>query len=1200
MLKILIIIIFIALAYFFSRLYIIFNNISLGKYNLSNYQSDYCEKIMYDNMIQNNSIFSIQNITLNDLKHKHEEYFQASVENRLNTTSVNALENEFFTMLDIYSCFNKEFKKDKFILLYVDGYSIDQFDFILNSRFNDSLILKQKMIDFKQSGSVAETLMTGKFSQNYPAKTTNTDNIIYQLIMFNRFLKNMISKNNLGNDDVCVDNKNAFECFMSKVNHNINDKSSLRNAKIKDNFKNENDTKSKNRLLDSLISKNTKLKTDSYFNIKNKNLYFTGTHFPLYSLMGSASKEFNEIDLHQKKESFLFEYICNYLEDNKNHITLQDIQTKYKLNPLDHSEQIKNEVYGNFSQNSYSQYFFHNECMEKFKNYDNIIFYTTLLDSLNHALSKFHAETIYHTTVSQVFIKDVMNWIDENPQYALYIVSDHGGQSFLTEDNFCNHGCSKNNEGFLMTYFGSNDKTKDFKINDLITLPYQKYSRKKLDMESVTKMSSSEKIEKLPKVEINDISNVISYFTNGLNNPLESSGLFPTKLINDEFLELSILRHKEMQIKDYSYKLMHKFQIENKKVTFKNYKDFDFKQKKITKELTYEYKKHILRQQDYFQKEAVIEKSIFLTLSILSIMIVLIYLIYKPIIYLIKQINFHCFVEDSIANIEELKKMNFVQKYFKSNIVFKALIFVYFTEYAIEFLYYLLYKHKNFNRLFFEANYFKFSLELLLVIHLYFFILYNTKEDISCKKNYIKKKSSMPIRTNEENNNDYMITSETINNDNDNIKYNNISRHWLRPIKYLLVILVLKSIVSFIFIHYKLLSQMKIKFIYYDIEKYIDIINYTLFIAYSLILIKFNINNNYFLFKFSNRNIIKLRHLFYLIQIFSFCIMFKYDYFSNTNASDENPIKAFYARIYYSILFSLIVFFVYNKQLYSEDQNEIIIPNFQNLKLLFFNFFFFVNDESERLVLLLFTLPCIFAFNYYITLAKFKQENEIFPMEVNKTDESQDISQESILKSSKNIKEYFDIYEIPLKEKEADVIKYSNIINNSFHSNNGFNEEDRHEAIKITEDNRNYYIYFIFCIIAINFIDNMTCVLMKQFSFDISLRAGSKTIGAKLEDFPIFTGIIFIFHKLQNYILISILLLDNIKISNIVFSKITYFSRTLILLIQIKLIGSMILNIIILWLGIDLTTTFVIYSGNYLLFTLFTHIPVCCYLIKLS
>ena len=62
--------------------------------------------------------------------------------------------------------------------------------------------------------------------------------------------------------------------------------------------------------------------------------------------------------------------------------------------------------------------------------------------------------------IAEKMIMNLMNWIDEHPDYALIINSDHGGQHFYGEDIIRNHGEDfPGNEGIFFIY------TKEFKDN---------------------------------------------------------------------------------------------------------------------------------------------------------------------------------------------------------------------------------------------------------------------------------------------------------------------------------------------------------------------------------------------------------------------------------------------------------------------------------------------------------------------------------------------------------------------------------------------------------------------------------------------------------------------------------------------------------------------------------------------------------------
>lgn len=112
--------------------------------------------------------------------------------------------------LDYYACNNK-FKKSKFILLLIDSLAFDVLhDFHNETQFTN--FFKVKGIEYKQSGALFETILTGKFSRNYLAanemkmdnlqKQFNLANIttffrIRKYPLYNLINKTIIEKNNI-------------------------------------------------------------------------------------------------------------------------------------------------------------------------------------------------------------------------------------------------------------------------------------------------------------------------------------------------------------------------------------------------------------------------------------------------------------------------------------------------------------------------------------------------------------------------------------------------------------------------------------------------------------------------------------------------------------------------------------------------------------------------------------------------------------------------------------------------------------------------------------------------------------------------------------------------------------------------------------------------------------------------------------------
>ena len=148
----------------------------------------------------------------------------------------------------------------------------------------------------------------------------------------------------------------------------------------------------------------------------------------------------------------------------------------------------------------------------------SIIFYSTEIDEYNHFYGKNHIYSLLQAYIAEKMIMNLMNWIDEHPDYALIINSDHGGQHFYGEDIIRNHGEDfPGNEGIFFIY------TKDFKDD---------YDNLKMNERYIS---------------IIDESTLMSEILLNINIPLESKGI-PYPLINDEIFTYSSLKRKELQL----------------------------------------------------------------------------------------------------------------------------------------------------------------------------------------------------------------------------------------------------------------------------------------------------------------------------------------------------------------------------------------------------------------------------------------------------------------------------------------------------------------------------------------------------------------------------------------------------------------------------------------------------------------------------
>lgn len=132
------------------------------------------------------------------------------------------------------------------------------------------------------------------------------------------------------------------------------------------------------------------------------------------------------------------------------------------------------------------------------KNNLNLIYYTASIDNHNHAYSKNSHDTFKVTYGMEKTILKLIEWVNKNPEYALILSSDHGGQEFFGEDSYCNHGCSREgNQGILFLY-----------VNE--------FSKKKVD-------------QSINTIDIFDVAPTITQIIENVNVPLNAEG-FPADI----------------------------------------------------------------------------------------------------------------------------------------------------------------------------------------------------------------------------------------------------------------------------------------------------------------------------------------------------------------------------------------------------------------------------------------------------------------------------------------------------------------------------------------------------------------------------------------------------------------------------------------------------------------------------------------------
>ena len=375
-----------------------------------------------------------------NLDYEHNDFCQ---------TKSNISENN----LDYLVCDNK-FKKSKFIFLLIDSLPFDSLNYFHNlKKYKMTNLFREQGIEYKQSGALFESILTGKFSRNYlatiPMKSDNIQKQLYyanssifyrirDFPLYNLFNKSYIKKierysgENTPLSEFCKIDSGPFEEFKTQI-----------------------------------------LKTD----IDESGMYFKE---------GITKETFYEKANNRLKNEF---------------------------------EKLKDNFDKCFSE----------------RNFDSIIFFTDTLDHLIHISHRSDPLVIISIYFIERFIKELINWINEkHGEYALALVSDHGGQLYFGEDTLCLHGCnSLGNEGVFFVY------TKELGEN---------YERYKNHLES----------EEIPVVSINDFACTFMQAVKNTNLPLEST-CTPRYIGNDKLLMFTSVKSKEIQLKKYLEKLIKKY-----------------------------------------------------------------------------------------------------------------------------------------------------------------------------------------------------------------------------------------------------------------------------------------------------------------------------------------------------------------------------------------------------------------------------------------------------------------------------------------------------------------------------------------------------------------------------------------------------------------------------------------------------------------
>ena len=175
------------------------------------------------------------------------------------------------------------------------------------------------------------------------------------------------------------------------------------------------------------------------------------------------------------------------------------------------------------------------------KNFNSIVHFSNALDHILHNTYRAHPIVLFSAYYIENLIKIIINWInEEHSEYALVVLSDHGGQLYFGEDTICNHGCnSPGNEAIFFLY------SKELGEN------YEKYK------------TNFEK-ENIPLISLNDYPCTISQILKNTNLPLEST-CTPRLIGNDKLLRFANVKSKEIQLIQFIEKLTKKYPHLSKK-----------------------------------------------------------------------------------------------------------------------------------------------------------------------------------------------------------------------------------------------------------------------------------------------------------------------------------------------------------------------------------------------------------------------------------------------------------------------------------------------------------------------------------------------------------------------------------------------------------------------------------------------------------
>ena len=280
---------------------------------------------------------------------------------------------------------------------------------------------------------------------------------------------------------------------------------------------------------------------------------FRGWSMPFADILGDKKGGKNENKIFNKKfidndnENFPFSSFCNitnpfpflkskYIKYQKsisgvelNSMVMKRLEKfiqnkkKFLFDNLSKSE-LYEEIDEIFRENNIDIFSFDvNECLKKQFQWNekeniSILYYTTEVDTSNHFYGKAHIYTVLHMYITEKMIEQLIKWVDLHDDYALIITSDHGGANFIGEEMIRQHGI-------------------DFPGNEAIFFIYTKELREHYDELKMQKRY----------IHMTDVNEILSQILLNINIPINSKG-FPINLFNDSVNTFSALKTKEIQL----------------------------------------------------------------------------------------------------------------------------------------------------------------------------------------------------------------------------------------------------------------------------------------------------------------------------------------------------------------------------------------------------------------------------------------------------------------------------------------------------------------------------------------------------------------------------------------------------------------------------------------------------------------------------